>query len=354
MLSEHLIQIVVWLSMTLLVLMLLLLLRIALLRINLIAHTSRERIFLEVWQPLFASAIAGDTDNLPQLEEDEKIYFMKLWNHLHQSLRGPAKRRLNIIALRCGILHDVYSLLHRKGLRSQLLALTMLGHLEDRSAWTEILRLAKHQDTLLSFVAARALFQIHPEAALNDLKQLMLEREDWPPAQLALLLQEANRESIFTVLANTANDLAGSTNPTELGRLSRLLHLLEVAPYQLAIPAVRATLAANQKDEIIAQCLKFLREPSDLPAVKKHIGHPNWVVRLQAAKALGRIGSPSDQHQLAVLLRDPVWWVRYRTAQALVTLTRGDSQTLSELRAHLADRYAVDMLKMAMSEKGVQ
>lgn len=351
MLSDHQAQLVVWLSITLLILMMLLLMRIVLLRINLIAHTSRERRFMEIWQPLLAAAVAGETVTLPPLAENEKIFFMKLWNHLHESLRGKAQRQLNLIALRCGILQDVHALLHKKNLRSQLMALITLGHLGDRSPWGDILQLAHHPDPLLSLVAARTLFQIHPDTALHDLMQSLLEREDWPTAQLALLLQEAGRESVFAVLADTAAQLTNSTDTAELGRLNRLLHLLEVAPYQQVISAIRTILAVTADDEIIAQCLKFLREPNDLPTVRRHLVHPNWVVRLQAAQALGRLGTTKDISQLAKLLRDPVWWVRYRTAQALVGLAHGNSQALTELRAHIADRYALDMLEMVMTEK---
>lgn len=343
-------RLVVWLCIALLILMLLLLLQIALLRINLIARTSRERRFLATWQPLLAAAIAGETTTLPPLAEDEKIFFMKLWNHLEESLRGKAKRQLNIIALRCGILQDVYLLLRKNDLRSRLLALTTLGHLGDRSSWGDILRLSQHQDPLLSFVAARALFQIHADNALHDLKPLMLERDDWPTAQLALLLQEAGRESIFATLADTATRMANSKGPAELGRLNRLLRLLEVAPHQQVISAIRTILAVTADDEVMAQCLKFLREPNDLPTVYRCLDHPNWVVRLQAAQAFGRIGTTNDLPQLAKLLSDPVWWVRYRTAQALVALARGNSQAMSELRVRLADRFALDMLEMVMTE----
>lgn len=351
MLSEHLAQLVVWLSIALSILILLLLLQIALLRIDLIRRTARERRFMAVWQPILAAAIAGESDPLPPLAADEKIFFMKLWNHLHESLRGKAHRQLNIIALRCGILQDVYSLLGRKDLRSRLLALITLGHLGDRSSWGNILKFARHRDPLLSLVAARTLFQIHPENALTDLMQPLLEREDWPTAHLAMLLQEAGKENVFTMLAGTADRLANTTDPAGPARLNRLLHLLEVAPYQLVIKAIRAILAVAADAEIIAQCLKFLREPNDLPTVMRHLDHPNWVVRLQVAQALGRIGTAKDIAQLAKLLSDPVWWVRYRAAQAMVSLTRGNTQALTELRTRLADRYALDALEMVMTEK---
>ncbi|HEY0666254.1 MAG TPA: HEAT repeat domain-containing protein [Gallionella sp.] len=352
MLSEHLAQLVVWLSIALSVLILLLLVQIALLRIGLVRRTAREQRFLKVWQPILAAAVAGEPGDLPPLADDEKIFFMKLWNHLHESLRGKARRQLNVIALRCGILQDVYALLGRKDLRSRLLALITLGHLGDRSSWNNILKLTRHRDPLLSLVAARTLFQIHPESALTDLMQPLLEREDWPTAQLALLLQEAGQENIFAMLAKTASQLAGSTDPAGLARLNRLLRLLEVAPYQLVIAAIRAIFAVTADAEIIAQCLKFLREPNDLPTVMRHLDHPDWVVRLQVAQALGRIGTARDTTQLAKLLSDPVWWVRYRAAQAMVSLMRGNSPALAELRTRLTDRYAQDALEMVLTERG--
>jgi HEAT repeat protein len=350
-LSDHLLQLVVWVSIALLAVMLWLLMQIAWLRFNLIKRTAREQRFLEVWRPLLAAAIAGEKDTLPPLASGDEIFFLKLWNHLQESLRGKAKRQLNILALRCGVLQQAYALLDKDDLRSQLLALTTLGHLGDRSSWGDILRLALQPDPLLSLAAARALLQLDANMALHDLKQALLEREDWPTAQLAIMIQEAGSESVFATLLHMATELAGSTEPARLRGLNRVLHLLEVAPPQDVVPTVRSILAETENDEIIAQCLKYLHEPGDLPSVRIYTSHPNWIVRLQAAAALGRIGSAEDMARLVTLLGDSVWWVRYRTAHALVALTRGNLQRLAELSEHLDDRFARDMLAMAMEEK---
>lgn len=350
-LSDYILRSVVWFSIAALVLMLVLLVKIALLRMDLISRTARELRFRDVWQPLLASAIAGETDDLPPLPKGDEILFLKLWNHLHESLRGKAKKRLNVIALRCGMMQHACALLKKENLGSKLLALTTLGHLKDSYAWKDISQLARHPDPLLSLAAARALFQINADAALDDLRRQLAEREDWPTAQLAVLIQENGTERIFAALSETAVGLSDSTRGAELGQLRRMLHLLEIAPRHQVIPAIRAILSVTTDDETVAQCLKFLRDPSDLYFVRLHIGHPNWIVRLQAARALGRFGAADDLPLLATLLSDPVWWVRYRTAQALMELTHGDSRMLSELRVALTDRYALDMLEMVVAEK---
>lgn len=352
--SDPTLQFVVWLSLVLLVLVLLLLLQIILLRVNLSARTAREQRFLQVWRPLLAAAIAGETVSLPRLARGDEISFLKLWNHLQESLRGEAKQRLNELAVRCGMVQRSHVLLRKKELRLKLLALNTLGHLLDRSAWNGILQLARRPDPLLSLAAARSLFQIDANAALDELRNELLERDDWPPAQLAILFQEIGSAGIFTLLADTATRLAATPDAAEVTKLKRLLQLLEIAPYQHVIPAIRSILSVATDDEIVAQCLKYLREPADLPSVRVNLSHSNWVVRLQAARALGRIGSREDLPKLAALLGDPVWWVRYRTAQTLVELIRGDAGVMSELRGQLSDRYALDMLDMVIAEKGGQ
>lgn len=349
--SDPLLQFVVWLSLALLGLVLLLLLQIVLLRINLIARTLHERHFLEVWRPLLVATVAGEAVAIPRLPKSDEINFLKLWNHLQESLRGESKERLNAVAIHCGMLERSRSMLQKKDLRLQLLALNTLGHLIDSLAWDEMLQLARRPDPLLSLAAARALFQINAVTALIDLKGELLEREDWPTAQLAILLQETCTDNTFDMLANTASQFANSADPSDLARLKRLLQLLEIAPYQQVIAAIRIILSISTDDDVVAQCLKFLRKPNDLLFVRPHLTHPNWVVRLQAARALGRLGSKEDLPQLAALLSDPVWWVRYRTAQAILELMHGDSMMMSALRAQLSDRYARDMLEMVIAEK---
>lgn len=351
-LSDNLLRLVLWLSIALFALMLALLLQIALLRIRLIARTAREQRFMEIWRPQMTAASIGSPYTFPPLRKGDEFFFLKLWNHLHGSLRGDATARLNTLAAHYGMWQYAHTLLHHRQLGVRLLGLNTLGKLKNRAAWPDILRLTMEPDPLLSLAAVRALFLIDPDAALKELKQSLLVHEDWSPSQLAILIQQASSDASISELTNTALDLSRSVDPTDLGKLRRLLHLLEVAPHQKVIPAIRALLVTSNDDEVVAQCLKFLRDPADIASVQKHLGHPNWLVRMQAASALERLGTARDLPQLATLLADPVWWVRFHAAQAMVTLTHGDPGALAELRERVTDRYGRDMLKMVMEAKG--
>lgn len=340
-------------SVVLVALALLLLLQIILLRLKLIRRTRRGKQVASVCQPILAATVAGEPVSLPGLPESDEIFALNLWNHLQESVRGDARERLNALAGRCGLRTYVYGLLRKKDLRSRLVALKTLGHLEDRLMWDQILALTRSSDPLLSLVAVRALYQIDPDTALIETVTQLIEREDWSVAQLMILIEEVAARSTFILLTDAASRLADSTDRKSLDRLCRLLRMLEVAPSHRVLPTVRAILAATEDDEVIAQCLKFLNEPDDLPLVRKYLAHANWVVRLQAIHMLGRIGAKEDEARLRALLSDPVWWVRYRSAQALVSIMRGNIPALSRFKTEMKDRYARDMLEMVMVEQEV-
>ncbi len=351
-LSDRLLHSVVWFSGGAVVLMILVLLHILNLRLSLIARRKHELWFMRTWQPLMARAVAGEMVEPPELARADLALFLKLWNHLHESVRGGARKHLNIFALRTGILQHIGAMLRDKSRGKRLLALTTLGNLGSRDDWPAIRAFCDLPDPLLSWTAVHTLFQIDARAALRELEGQLVERLDWPVAHLVALLREAATDELYDALAKRAARMADSDDPHQRVRLRRLLQILQSAPHQLVMPAINSILGRTRDDETLAQCLKFLREPEELPRVRAHASHLNWVVRLQVAQAFGRFGAAEDVPRLVLLLSDPVWWVRYRAAQAIISLVRDDAQALADLRAQLTDQFALDMLAMAAAEKG--
>jgi HEAT repeat protein len=96
-----------------------------------------------------------------------------------------------------------------------------------------------------------------------------------------------------------------------------------------------------------------LRGPQLLDAVRAMIVHPRWHLRMEAAKALGRIGLPDDLPRLEGLLGDAQWWVRYRAAQSIVRLPFLSRTELERLRARQTDRYARDILAHVLAERAL-
>ena len=302
---------------------------------------------LERWRPVLNAAIVGETPAaLPALARGERLHFIKLWVHLQASLRGEAGAALNDIARRLRLDLDARAMLG--GARAErLLAALVLGHLGDREAWPQLQRLAGAADATLSLTALWALVRIDPKAAAEYLTPLFIEREDWAMSHVAGILQHAS--------GPVAQVLAGVLPGLDAARLPRALRIAEALRLELPAAMLADVLAdalASGQAELVIASLRTIATPGAREQVRALLAHPDWQVRVQAVKALGRIGDRSDADRLATLLSDREWWVRYRAAEALVELPWLGRQELAALRASLTDRYAGDMLAQVIAEQG--
>jgi HEAT repeat protein len=332
-----------WTGTAALLLTLLLGLQIVRLRIGLRARERRAARTLARWRPVLNAAIVGDSPaQLPELRPSERLHFIKLWVHLQSSLRGEAGQALNQIACRLGLDLEARAMLGRRARTERLLAALLLGHLGDRQAWPALLRLAGQDDPTLSLTALWALVRIDPQAAAEYLTPLFIEREDWAMSHVAGILQQAGTP--------VAAVLAGMLPRLDAQRLPRALRIAEALRVELPAELLADALASDAVPVAIA-ALRVVNTPLLQEPVRARLADADWQVRVQAVKALGRIGDRSDTARLALLLADREWWVRYRAAQALVELPWMKRADLDALRASLEDRYAADMLAQVVAEQ---
>jgi HEAT repeat protein len=332
-----------WTGIAALLLTLLLGLQIVRLRVKLRIRQRREQRTHERWRPLLNAAIVGETPpDLPPLRASERLHFIKLWVHLHSSLRGEAGAALNAIARRLGLDLEARAMLGRRSRTERLLAALMLGHLGEREAWPQLMRLAGLDDSTLSLSALWALVRIDPQAAAEYLTPLFIQRDDWAMSHVAGVLQQAG--------SPVAAVLSGMLPRLDAGRLPRALRIAEALRVELPTDALDAALASESVEVVIA-ALRIVNTPLLSAPVRALLAHADWQVRVQAAKALGRIGGRADTERLAGMLADREWWVRYRAAQALVELPWMKRAELDVLHASLEDRFAADMLAQVMAEQ---
>jgi HEAT repeat protein len=332
-----------WTGIAALLLTLLLGVQILRLRIGLRARERRQARTYARWRPVLNAAIVGEAPpQLPKLLGAERLHFIKLWVHLQSSLRGEAGAALNDIVRRLGLDLEARAMLGRRARTERLLAALMLGHLGDRQAWAQLLRLAGLDDPTLSLTALWALVRIDPQAAAEYLTPLFIEREDWAISHVAGILQQAGTP--------VAAVLAGMLPRLDAQRLPRAMRIAEALRVELPAEAL-ATALSNESIAVLTAALRIVNTPLLSAPVCALLQHEDWQVRVQAAKALGRIGGRADTERLVALLADREWWVRYRAAQALVELPWLKRADLDALRATLQDRFAADMLAQVMAEQ---
>lgn len=331
-----------WTGFAALLLTLLLGLQIIGMRLMLRRRQRSDARALARWRPLLNAAIVGEMpDSLPPLRRAERLPFLRLWAHLQGSLRGEANEALNEVARRLGI--DAYArgLLVRGNRPARLLSALVLGHLHDREAWPALLRMAEQPDNTVALTALWALVRVDPPAAADYMVPLFIAREEWALSLAAGILQQAT-EPAAAALTRLLPQLGEDKLPRAL-RIAEALHL--------ALPgAVLGAALRSPSMPVVIAGLRGVRTPETLPEVRALLAHADWQVRVQAARALGRVGERADAERLVQLLGDREWWVRYRAAEALLELPALSRADLDVLRASLTDRFAADMLSQAMAE----
>ncbi len=303
----------------------------------------REQQFQQRWRPLLMQALIDETAiTLQPLARGDRWRFLKLWNRMQESVRGEANQRLAAVAYRLGCQHTARRLLASGNLTRRLFAILTLGHMRDTTAWSLLEFQLRQPVAISSLYAARALIQIDTERGVRTVVPQLLQRDDWEMVRIAILLQEF-RDALGGELTRHLAAL-----PAE--RLPRALQLAEALHLHVPADTLLPWLQASQPVELLGAALRLASGHGVLPAVRELASHADWRVRVQAAHALGRLGTEADVAVLTRLLSDPQWWVRYRAAGALANLPFLGRTRLRRLLDELPDRYAREISHQVFAE----
>lgn len=301
----------------------------------------RDR-FRSRWEPVLYARMAGDTLSLPPLAASERLLFLNLWLHLLGYVRDQAADALVRTAHELGLAQYALYLLEHGSPWKRLIAMRAVAALRLDEACDTLAAKALENRPRSSLEAARALLQIEPERGFAALDHL-LDQQEWSPSAMAAIVQAGG--------SRTMQKLAARVQAAPPGRAKQLVRLIELLEDQSALPALRARLAFSRDEEELAailHCLGRLGGSEDRDLALGYLEHASWLVRMQAAYALGAIGLAQDSGRLAPLLRDRQWWVRYRTAQSLLRLA--GTAALAHMREGESDPYARDMLERVLAE----
>lgn len=348
---EHaLAQFVRWITAIQFAVILFLTLRIFWMRVSRSAHEHHQLRVMNTWRIKILQALRDETKlpNPPARADAEEL--LSIWNEYHSLLDGSARERLNEFARRTGLDQAARRMLASHRPKTRLLALTAMANLRDRSFAPELQRLSRDRDSLISFIAIKALVRMNPVEGIPVFVQALAERDDWSTAQVAVLLREAGPELHSALLAGIAMTAPSSHR-------SRIVRFLEGARAQDALPAVRRILEASPDEETICACLLVIarfRNPADLELVRSFLDHSSAHVRIRAVTALGRICGNDDLNHLVQMLGDREWWVRYRAAQALAWLPGMRLSQMHTIQAEHADFMARDIIAHVLAEESLR
>ena len=283
---------------------------------------------------------------LPRIRALDVPHFARCWSRLQQGLAPEAGENVAKLLRRHGADALFLSLLRSPWPWRRLIAINALGRLQEAGAWEALARLARADDPVLSFAAARALLRIDARPALDLLLAPMVQRHDWPLARVGALLDELGPTLVTPPLTTLL-----VARPR--GSLDRVMKLARFGERDRIATIVRGWLSSTHAEpEVLMAALGYVEEAEDLPWVTGAAKHDDWRVRMAAARALGRAGGRDQLAILLDLLRDPTWWVRYHAAQAVTRLRGLEEFEMDALHEDLKDAYAADMLALALSQMG--
>lgn len=308
-----------------------------------IREARRGDVVLDVWRPLIAECAEGVVENLPPLRRVDLAVVLAEWSRVQEVVRGEATDHLNELARRLGFHKAALRMVAGRSLQNRLIGIVTLGHMRDPQYRSVVFPLLDAADPRVSLAAARALVQMAPEAGVPLVVARAGTRTEWPLVRLAMILKEETSGGACEVLLRAVE----KASAVALQRLLRLMKGLE-CPHRWA--AIQHALALSSDPDTRAVCLGVLEDPDGLQFARESCRDEAWFVRVQAASALGRIGTPDDVDRLVAMLSDRVWWVRYRAAEALIQLPFMALEELGRLSRVNEDRLAREILREALAE----
>lgn len=299
--------------------------------------------FRERWQGPLYSRMSGDAVALPPLARAERRSLLLLLAELAAAVRGEAADALGAVARECGLGRYVLRLLGSRRPWKRALGIRGAAFLELKDAVEPLVALAGGEKNSVALSAVSALVRLDAERGFIALLGLVW-RLDWSTERIGALIRSAQGPATHLLAM-----MLESAPPT---RVAQVVRLIELLAEHAMLPALRERLALTGDPEVIAAILHAMRalgDGADREEAVSRLRHPESLVRMQAAHALGGLGFQGDAGLLKPLLRDSNWWVRYRAAQSLLALV-GAGQVQADAAAE-ADPYAREALQRVLAER---
>jgi hypothetical protein len=318
--------------------------QLIIMRIFSILKERRIKRFLLKWRPILIECIAARPKNTPKLANKNIHHFLGIWNDFQGTLKGESQTNLIELANRLGLEKKMLQLIKKQDTGMQITSIVTLGNLKEKTAYDDLFFFVSDPNPILSLNGAKAICLIYPKRAVPIVVAQLLKRDDWPPSHVIAMLRELGPQLLTKIFVRTFNN----ANDQQLLKLLPYIHTIEQSQ---SLPIIEKVLNVTTNPEIISACLKIYQSPKSLELIKKYTQHEQWFIRVQAASALGRLGTIKDIESLITLLSDQQWWVRYRSAKAIISLPSITIADLESIKNTTDDKFAKNILNQVIAEQ---
>lgn len=298
--------------------------------------------FYKTWNPIFSN-VNSNIPKLPKVKKSDHYYLLKIWNKNYKNASIEKQTYLIEISKKLDIKNIAILSFEYKNSIYKLTALESISNLKSINHTNKLLKSIEHTSTIVSLMTIQTIIKISP-IYLGKLTSYLIEKEEWHPNKIVLILKDFDKDEISKNLENEINII-------DVRLLPRLIKLFDLIDKNKANELAVDVLKKYNQLDVIISAIPYLTNAENKNTLISFLDHKSWIVRMKAIKTLSNLLEMNDLDSVSKLLKDRSWWVRHHTASALVSQKYLTNDYFIDLENNLNDQYAIDALKEAKRKK---
>lgn len=188
-------------------------------------------------------------------------------------------------------------------------AISIVGLLQLPGQESRLIRHLQHTELPVVFAAGLALLRLDNRRI--DTLWAQLPITELSKSALLTLLEESDPQCVNKLI----HAQLATAKPAEAA--SFLLLWSQIPENEAQDVGRKLLLTKETPVALLSAALRVLQSSEDLPLVRHYLQHADWPVRLNAVKAMGRLGHGQDLEALRCMEDHPNWWIRTRVREQL-------------------------------------
>ncbi len=209
--------------------------------------------------------------------------------------------------------------------------------------------LASYSQHMIVFESCIALLKINQKNYYSFVIKKILFREDWSNKELKYLMSFYKTKESLEII----DDLIKSFDKENEKRIMQIASTTDSFSYFVKYILEHQE---NFSDESISLAIKNINNIEDFKLIEHLKESSNWIFQLNIIQAISNLHyfTNDNLHYLYKNLSNSNWWIRNRSAQALVQYHDLDYNAINQLILEMNDNFAKDALIGALNQSKIK
>jgi hypothetical protein len=320
-----------------------------------------QKRYLKFLQSYFHNFLTNNSKRKILIKKENFFTFISFWSSSFNSSDIDSQKKLISMAVLLGLpdlclkkLSLSKKIFSSINMKKTCLIIHTLGNIfynnkKSTSFQKELEYFTHHEKDIVAFEASIALLKIDSNYYAPIILNEIISRDNWNNKELKHLMHFFNSSDSFVKIF----DLVENCTPDNEKRIIQIASTTNYFP-----KFVRHILENIKKYSIDSLCLaiKNIDNIDDFNLIESLKLEDNWIYQVSIIQAISNLHYFSEQNLNYLLnnLSNNNWWVRNRSAQAIVQYFGNDFSSIDNLIETLDDNFAKDSLVGALNQYKIQ